>query len=411
MSGTAERRTDVAIVGGGPAGAALAIGLARRGVAATVFERTTHAKWRACGVYSSPITRQRLLDLGLDRGRLETLVVRVPALAVQLAGSDPGAGTTARLAYKRWGGACGIDRVAIDRELLVLARRCGVNVSTGATVRSIDRAAEKNGFRIVLAVSTASGPETWRARLIVGADGPGSLVARTFGVQRRAGRLRRGGITFHVAAPSGFGDDARMAIGDGWYCGLCPVPGGRINVGIVIAERRLRSGLRSGQRPEDLAREVLGHVTKDGPTLATVPILDSVAVALPLANRVSRRAGPGFLLVGDACGFIDPISGEGFARALRSAELAADAIAGHLSNANLTSLADYDRHLQRRFGRKDAISWLLQAFLARPEALAYAVRRLEGRPDLRETFSSVMADLCPPERALDPRYLAALLRP
>ena len=117
------------------------------------------------------------------------------------------------------------------------------------------------------------------------------------------------------------------------------------------------------------------------------------------------------MLVGDACGFLDPISGEGFARALRSAELAAEAIARHLAAPNSASLADYDRHLQRRFGRKDAISWLLQAFLARPDALAYALRRLEGRPHLRETFAAVMADLCPPERALDPRFLVALLRP
>jgi flavin-dependent dehydrogenase len=126
---------------------------------------------------------------------------------------------------------------------------------------------------------------------------------------------------------------------------------------------------------------------------------------------VSRRAGRGFALVGDACGFLDPISGEGFARALRSAELATDAIAQHLASPNSTSLADYDRYLQRRFGRKDVISWLLQGFLARPEALAYALRRLEGRPHLRQTFSTAMADLVPAERVLDPRFLLGLLRP
>jgi flavin-dependent dehydrogenase len=202
-----------------------------------------------------------------------------------------------------------------------------------------------------------------------------------------------------------------MVIGEGWYCGLCPVPGERINVGIVITEDRLRGALSSGRRPEQLARDVLARIPTHGAVLAAQPVLDSVAVALPLANRVSRRAGPAFALVGDACGFLDPISGEGFARALRSASSAADAIAGQLAAPNSTSLADYDRRLHRRFGRKDAISWLLQAFLARPDALAYAVRRLEGRPHLRETFSGVMADLRPAEHALDPRFLVGLLRP
>ena len=64
-----------------------------------------------------------------------------------------------------------------------------------------------------------------------------------------------------------------------------------------------------------------------------------------------------------------------------------------------------------RFRRKDLISWLLQAFLARPEVLGYAVRRLGSRPEVRATFTAVMADLQPAERALHPRFLAALLRP
>jgi flavin-dependent dehydrogenase len=416
MTATAERRTGVAIVGGGPAGAALAIRLARRRIEATVFERTIEPRWRACGVYSSPLTRSWLLELGLDAARIETLVTRVPGLGIQTVDlTSPSA--TARLAYEGYGGACGIDRLAVDHELLLLAERSGAQVRRGATVRAIDVQGRDARFGSVgLTVSTPSGPEAWRARLVVGADGPGSLVARAFRVQRQSRWLRRAGITFHVPALPGFGEDARMVIGDGWYCGLCPVPGNRLNVGIVITEQRLRSALHRGHRPEPLAREVLARIPSFGSALESMPVLDSVCVALPLANGVSRRAGPGFLLVGDACGFIDPISGEGFARALRSAAWATDAIAKHLERSNNkrsnhTSLAVYDRHLHHRFGRKDVVSWLIQAFLARRSALDYAVRRLEGRPHLRETFSLVMADLAAPERALDPRFLAALLRP
>src|SRR4051812_28857176 len=146
MSPPRDRRTDVAIVGGGPAGAAVAIGLARRGIEATVFERTVEPKWRASGVYSSPITRQRLGELGVDFYGLETMVARVPGLAIQLAAPDAtpdgvalGAPrTVTRLTYERWGGSCGIDRVAIDRELLSLARGAGATVCAGATVRSIE---------------------------------------------------------------------------------------------------------------------------------------------------------------------------------------------------------------------------------------------------------------------------------
>jgi hypothetical protein len=67
--------------------------------------------------------------------------------------------------------------------------------------------------------------------------------------------------------------------------------------------------------------------------------------------------------------------------------------------------------MRRRFLSKDAISWLVQAFLARPALFEYAARRIEARPEVRATMGLVMGDLLPASRALDPRYLAALLAP
>lgn len=399
-----ERRIDVAIIGGGPAGAATAIGLARAGVEVAVFERTRAPKWRACGVYSSPLTRSRLGALGLDEAHLDALITRVPALVVQTLG-----GAECRLDYAAHGGACGIDRVRLDREMLQRASHAGAQVTTAAIVREV-RTGER-GTDNSLLVSTPSGEEAWRARLVVGADGPGSMVARSFGVQRSARRLRRAGMTFHLDVSVLPPETGRMVIGRGWYCGICPVPGGRVNIGIVIGERLLRRALAGGERPVDVARRILGELPGSWSALARRPATDELAVALPLANRVTRRAGRGFLLVGDAAGFIDPISGEGLHRALVSAELATDAVRRSLADPNGPALDDYDRRLRARFRHKDLISWLLQAFLARPEALGYAVRRLGSRPDVRAEFAAVMADIEPPDHGLNPRFLAALLRP
>ncbi len=73
--------------------------------------------------------------------------------------------------------------------------------------------------------------------------------------------------------------------------------------------------------------------------------------------------------------------------------------------------AAYDRAMRRRFAAKDAVSALVQWFLAHPVPFEYAVRRLASRPDVRATMSLVMGDLVPASRALDPRFLAALLAP
>ena len=75
------------------------------------------------------------------------------------------------------------------------------------------------------------------------------------------------------------------------------------------------------------------------------------------------------------------------------------------------AFAAYDRQMRRRFMAKDVVSWLVQAFLARPALFEYAARRVASRAAVRATMGLVMGDLVPASRALDPRYLAALLAP
>jgi flavin-dependent dehydrogenase len=131
---------------------------------------------------------------------------------------------------------------------------------------------------------------------------------------------------------------------------------------------------------------------------------DAIAGAAPLANTVKHRAGDGWLVVGDAAGFLDPFTGEGLHRAIVSAELAAGAILRD-------DLPAYERAMTARFRSKDVVSLVVQGFLARRAVFAYAARRLGARGGVRETMGLVMGDLVPASRAVDPRFLAALLRP
>ncbi|MEZ0240284.1 MAG: NAD(P)/FAD-dependent oxidoreductase, partial [Chloroflexota bacterium] len=141
-------------------------------------------------------------------------------------------------------------------------------------------------------------------------------------------------------------------------------------------------------------------------------VTDAIAGSSPLGSRVERRAGPGWLVVGDAAGFLDPFTGEGLHRALVSARLAAEVIdAELLGHAPAGGLAAYDHAMDERFASKDVVSRVVQAFLARPALFAYAGRRLARREDVRATMGLVMGDLVPARKALDPRFLAAVLAP
>jgi flavin-dependent dehydrogenase len=113
------------------------------------------------------------------------------------------------------------------------------------------------------------------------------------------------------------------------------------------------------------------------------------------------------MLVGDAAGFIDPFTGEGIYRALRSARAAAEALAAGDEGADERYLA-----LRRSaFAAKDALTWLVQGMLAAPPLMGYALRRLAARPDAADRLGSALGDCRPASDALSPRFLAQVLWP
>ncbi len=276
--------------------------------------------------------------------------------------------------------------------------------SLNITQRDGDRA------RLTISPTTRGGSsEEWRARLVVGADGPRSIVARTAGVTRSPRVLRKAGITYHeagaqarakrmAAAPK----DGEFLLGSGWYVGVAPVPGGRVNVGIVVPASFLADG------PGQVVERTRGSMMS---TCRSVPrSADEIVTALPLRHGVSAAAGSGFLLVGDAAGFVDPLTGEGLHRALVSSELAAEAI-HRWSRGAPDALGGYDRRLRSRFRNKDVVSWILQMFLAQPSLLDYAVRRLASRNRERSLLTRVLTDQLPAARAIEPSFLLRLLAP
>lgn len=402
---TPTERVEVAVVGGGLAGAALAARLARAGREVVVLERSPAWHWRAGGVFSSPAAVAALRLVFLDEPTLQTVARPIPAMRVETP-----SGTSFRLTYGAEDGgepAVGFDRSRLDPAMLELARAAGADVRLGVTVTS---AALDD---VELAVRDEDGrPGRLRASVVVGADGPRSLVASAADVARPVRMAPRVGLTYHLEDPQPTATrDARMRVFRGGYVGIAPVAGGRVNVGIVLGSSWRAVLARKG------ADAVAGFIVEAVPPTPDDPATwksgrrcDAIAGAWPLGHRVTRRAGPGWLLVGDAAGFLDPFTGEGLHRALVSAEMAAAAIQARTAGRT-GAFEAYDRALQRRFLAKDAVSWLVQAFLARPSLFEYAARRVAARPRVRATMGLVMGDLVPAGRALDPRYLAALLAP
>src|SRR3954470_22892782 len=450
---TAGETSGVVVIGGGVGGAAVAGRLARAGRPVTLLERAPEWRWRAGGVFASPATVAELRDLGLDDDMLRRVARPIPAMRVETPG-----GTAFELTYGADAGgerAAGFDRSALDPLLLDLARAAGAEIRTGVAAREVHLADHRHGTFV--RIEPQDGAEHLRARVVIGPDGPRSIVALAAGMTRPPRLRDRVGLSWHVADEAGAGPTAasptdagptaagsteggptaaspthagpteagptaaarrdqpkaaRMVVlPDGAYCGLAPVPGGRINVGIVLMGRPWRERLA-----RDGAAATGEHALRSIPPLPGDPeawregrVMDHIAGASPLGSRVGRRAGPDWLVVGDAAGFLDPFTGEGLHRALVSARLAAAAVDSCLDGTG--SLAAYEHLMRARFQAKDAVSLLVQAFLGRPRMFEHVARRLAAKPRIRATMGLVMGDRVPASRALDPRFLAGLLVP
>ncbi|HEX2469460.1 MAG TPA: NAD(P)/FAD-dependent oxidoreductase [Candidatus Limnocylindrales bacterium] len=403
---------DVAIIGAGPSGTVLGATLARAGVDVLIVEAAPAWRWRAGGVFTSPAAVAALRRAALSGSVLDSVARPIPAMRLETR-----RGTAVRLTYGADGGgspAVGFDRSRLDPALEASARAAGVTIRRGVRVDGVDL--------------DPAGPATLRlgderlgARVVIGADGTASVVARAAGVHRPARLPPRIGLSWHVLDPrerasddAAASPDARLVVIEDGYVGLAPVPDGRLNIGIVLGRSwhdelaRLGAGVTSRR-----ALALIPPAVDDPVAWADAAPCDRIAGAAPLGGRVTRRAGPGWFLVGDAAGFLDPFTGEGLHRALVSIELAAPAILASLRGPDTSGQAAsaYDRAMRDRFASKDVVSWLVQSFLGRPRAFEYAARRLAGRPEVRATMGLVMGDLVPASRALDPRFIAALLAP
>ena len=236
------------------------------------------------------------------------------------------------------------------------------------------------------------------ADLVVGADGVRSTVARLAGVERPVRFPRRLGLVAHYDGDPELADHGEMHVGRGYYVGLAPLPGGQLNVGMALP--------MDGRTPaaERFAAAIAG-LPAVAARLAGRERLTPIRGASPIGHRVADVAGPGWLLVGDAAGFVDPFTGEGIHRALRSARAAAAAIATE------DPAAAYRRERRAAFAAKSTLSWLVQGFLAVPPLLEHALARLDERPRAALRLGSALGDCRPATDALAPRALLEVLGP
>ena len=300
-TGVLTSSCDVAVVGGGPAGAATAIRLARFGFSVVLIDKGGGERQHVGE--SLPSSVRVVLDtLGVELSG-DALVARPPEHRVawgELAVSD-----TRRPPSERESSLL-VWRGAFDRELLGAAEREGVHVLRGSAVRTV---AKDGSGRAVHLVSEAR----LAARFVVDASGRAGVLSRES--RARESAFRTLALTGHFRSTLALGPTLVEAFRDGWVWSA-PLDDGRRDVTVML-DRDAATGDSEKLFIESLAeapraRDLLG----DAPRLGKVRGID----ATPYLARAI--AGPDFVVVGDAASFLDPLAAHGVHKALDGALVA-----------------------------------------------------------------------------------------
>ena len=405
MRGDASRR-DVIIVGGGPAGSALAAFLRQRECDVLVLDAARFPRDKVCGEAVSPAAWP-LLDAMGAAPEIEARRPH-PLRGMRLTSPD---GTSFQGSFppqNRPGFA--LRRRDLDAVLLRRARTLGAEVRERTRVTGLLRRGD------VVEGVEAEGPDgelhRWTARLVVGADGRQSVVASRLRLRRPHARLCRFAVRGYWEGMQGLGHHGEMHVGGGGYCGIAPLSPTLANVAFVLPRHEMAEA--AGNVEGFFRRALRCRWPRLAERLDRACLVDRPRVIGPLAVEARALVAPGALLIGDAAGFYDPFTGEGITLALRTSQIAASVVGEALARVDvgeglLAPLRAYE-HARRAATRdKFRFNRLLQIVVGCPDAANFMARRLARRPDLADQLVGIAGDFVPAGMALGPRFLWDLL--
>jgi digeranylgeranylglycerophospholipid reductase len=351
---------DVLVVGGGPAGSTAAYRLAQRGHSVLVVEE--HARI-GLPVQCAGLVSERVLDLAGTRSFVRTAVHGATVFG-------PSLGSIAFRAPEPR--AFVIDRSALDIHLADRAARTGAQFRTGQRFDEIvARGADRTVVRLTGVDGTAA---EVAARLVVGADGVSSAVARAYRLRRPVEILP----AFEAEFPRSPGDPDRVEV----YLGRSFAPGlfgwwipdgaGGARVGVATDADGTSARAYFDRLLEYLARRFGERLAN--PTAYLVS-------GIPIGT-VPRTHGAGVLLVGDAAAQVKPLSGGGIFTGMRCAEILAEVADASLRRGDLSegALSEYDRRWRAELGEEFRRALYLRRVFTRlsDSDLDAIIRALQG---------------------------------
>lgn len=354
---------DVIVIGLGPAGAAAAHDLGQAGLRVLALEKTRHPRPKPCGGCLS-LRVEQLLGSGI----LELVERVIHGVVLTLQGEDPVSVRSRHpVAYL-------VMRHRFDTFLAERAQKAGVEIREG---EHVIRVKEDSDRALVITER-----EVYQGKAVIGADGAMSVVARSLGFRpkRRMAAAVDAEIWTRFPWPIGRGDQVRMDFGSipGGYAWAFP-KADHLSVGVGGFGKKVRS-----PKPyyhQFLCREGIREAIKQERPSGWV---------LPLHRHgLSRLTGRRTMLVGDAAALVESFIGEGIYYAIRSGQLAAQAVVeGVAAREEPPGLQRYGAMVRQEIGRElDAAAKIGAVVYTLP---GFAYRMMQRRPALLGNYFRIL---------------------
>ncbi|MEX0804862.1 MAG: NAD(P)/FAD-dependent oxidoreductase [Candidatus Binatia bacterium] len=383
-------RFDVAIIGAGPAGAAAAISLARKGHKVALIDKEKFPREKLCGDFINPLNWPILRELGMEDDILATEHEKVTAFRITAcSGEEAEARLPSRKEQADFG--LGLRRWSLDYALLRKAERAGVAVFQGGKVKELKRRSQ--GWSA--AMNHSATIAELRADILIAADGRNSWLAHRLGLTGAAEMQGRSvGFQLRLQVRDVTHGRVEIHLFPGGYAGVVGLGDGTVNLCLAVEKEKLPHQ----RQMEFLWNSCLPHNPYLKELLRRSVRVGEAHSTYPVYFKPRRCFADGVLLVGDAARVSEPVSGEGMYFAMKSGLLAAETVgeafcSGDFSTAHLSR---YERECRHAFRFRSGINSLIRLLVYRPRLLAPLVRFSAKQGRLLDTLVHA---ICTPQPA------------
>jgi geranylgeranyl reductase family protein len=436
---------DVIVVGAGPSGSTAAYYLAQAGLNVLLIEKSRFPREKVCGDGLTPRAVKSLVAMGVDvseeAGWLRNKGLRVIGGGMRLELDWPELSSWPGYGLVR-------TRASLDEQLARRAQAAGAKLLEGTTVTGpvlddsgrivgvettaetdeksksrsrSDNAEREHGSTLPPGGTTPRTPRgiTYRARVVVAADGNSSRLSIAMGLRKRDDRPMGVAVRTYYTSPRheddyleswlDLWDGDRLLPGYGWIFGMgdgtSNVGLGLLNTSDAFGKTDYRELLKRWLRsmPEEW-----GYTEEN----RTEPVRGA---ALPMGFNRTPHYHKGLVLAGDAAGMVNPFNGEGIAYAMESGELLARVVAQALARPTRAEservLRSYPEELQNAYGRYYTLGRLFVELIGRPKLMRYATSRGMHHPQLMRFALKLLANLTDPRDGdASDRIISAMTR-